>query len=161
VPVLLALNPFGHIPSVVDLLETEVSLVPGLRSTYHADNRIDSPARRRASDGCIVTAGTANAVPAPARTVLSRDWRDRSACHGVDPELFFPIGIGHVALAQTKLARALCATCAVRGDCLTWALDSGQEFGVWGGLSEEERRSLKRRRARERSHCAPTATVQR
>ena len=103
-----------------------------------------------------MTARTTSA--APPRQLLSRDWRDRYACPGVDPELFFPIGTGHVALAQTKLALAICATCAVRGDCLVWALDSGQEFGVWGGLSEDERRSLKRRRARERSHASPAAT---
>jgi WhiB family transcriptional regulator, redox-sensing transcriptional regulator len=77
-----------------------------------------------------------------------QDWRHRAACHDLDPELFFPIGIGESALRQTKVAKTVCVACPVHVECLRWALASGQEFGVWGGLSEVERRSLRRRRAR-------------
>lgn len=72
------------------------------------------------------------------------DWRTRAACRDVDPELFFPIGTTGPALSQIDEAKAICRTCNVTDECLAWAIDSGQESGVWGGLSEEERRSVRR-----------------
>lgn len=78
------------------------------------------------------------------------DWRSRAACLNVDPELFFPIGNTGPALAQAAEAKAVCATCEVEATCLQWALDNNQDSGVWGGMSEEERRALKRRTARAR-----------
>jgi len=77
-------------------------------------------------------------------------WRDRAACLGVDPELFFPIGNTGPALIQIEDAKAVCRRCEVIDDCLSWAMDSRQEDGVWGGLSADERRALKRRNARAR-----------
>lgn len=76
------------------------------------------------------------------------DWRNRAACKDVDPELFFPIGNVGPALDQIKEAQRVCAGCGVRDVCLQWALESGQDSGVWGGLSEEERRALKRKSRR-------------
>ncbi|MDY2941162.1 MAG: WhiB family transcriptional regulator [Varibaculum sp.] len=78
------------------------------------------------------------------------DWRSKAACLSVDPELFFPIGNTGPAIAQTERAKAVCATCDVIETCLTWALDNNQDAGVWGGTSEDERRALKRRKARAR-----------
>ena len=78
------------------------------------------------------------------------DWRHRAACLTEDPELFFPIGNSGPAIAQVEQAKRVCNRCAVQDICLNWALDTGQDAGVWGGLSEEERRSLKRRTARAR-----------
>ena len=78
------------------------------------------------------------------------DWRHRAACLTQDPELFFPIGNSGPAIAQVEQAKRVCNRCAVQDICLKWALDTGQDAGVWGGLSEEERRSLKRRTARAR-----------
>ncbi len=79
------------------------------------------------------------------------DWRHRAACRDEDPELFFPIGNTGPALLQIEEARAVCRRCTVREECLQWALESGQDHGVWGGLSEDERRALKRRTARARA----------
>lgn len=79
------------------------------------------------------------------------DWRHRAACRDEDPELFFPVGNSGPALAQIAEAKAVCARCPVVSQCLEWAISSGQDAGVWGGLSEDERRSLKRRRARARA----------
>lgn len=79
------------------------------------------------------------------------DWRHRSACRDEDPELFFPVGNSGPALLQIAEAKAVCRRCPVIGDCLSWALDSGQDAGVWGGMSEDERRALKRRNARTRA----------
>jgi len=89
-------------------------------------------------------------APSRAQTpqLPSQDWRHRAACRDLDPELFFPIGVSEPAMRQTRLAKTVCARCPVHVDCLSWALDSAQEFGVWGGLSEAERRSMRRRLAR-------------
>ena len=82
------------------------------------------------------------------------DWRHAARCRDEDPELFFPIGNTGPALLQIEDAKAVCRTCSVVEDCLTWALESGQDAGVWGGLSEDERRALKRRGARARARTA-------
>ncbi|HVT21749.1 MAG TPA: WhiB family transcriptional regulator [Mycobacteriales bacterium] len=76
------------------------------------------------------------------------DWRHRAACRDEDPELFFPIGTTGPALLQVDEAKEVCRRCDAVDECLTWALDSDQDAGVWGGLSEEERREVKRHRLR-------------
>lgn len=78
------------------------------------------------------------------------DWRHEAACLEEDPELFFPIGNTGPALDQIEEAKAVCRRCEVVQTCLRWGLDTGQEFGVWGGFSEDERRALQRRNARVR-----------
>jgi len=78
------------------------------------------------------------------------DWRHEAACLDSDPELFFPIGNTGPALLQIEEAKTVCARCPVTAECLQWALDTGQDSGVWGGLSENERKTLKRRAARAR-----------
>lgn len=78
------------------------------------------------------------------------DWRDNAGCLTVDPELFFPVGNTGPALDQIAKAKSVCAHCIVTDDCLKYALDTSQDAGVWGGLSEDERRTLKRRAARAR-----------
>jgi len=75
------------------------------------------------------------------------DWRNRAACLSEDPELFFPIGNSGPAKMQIAEAKTVCRGCEVRETCLQWALDHDADFGVWGGLSEDDRRVLKRRRA--------------
>jgi WhiB family redox-sensing transcriptional regulator len=72
-------------------------------------------------------------------------WRDRAACLGENPELFFPDGNTRPALLQLEQAKGVCRRCEVAQTCLEWAIESGQDTGVWGGVSEEERRALKRR----------------
>jgi WhiB family redox-sensing transcriptional regulator len=78
------------------------------------------------------------------------NWRNKAACLDEDPELFFAIGTTGPALRQIGEAKAVCCRCEVEDICLRWAVDSRQETGVWGGLSEDERRTLKRRNARAR-----------
>ena len=78
------------------------------------------------------------------------DWRDKAACLTADPELFFPVGNTGPAVDQIEKAKAVCARCTVTEMCLQYALETGQDSGVWGGLSEDERRALKRRAARAR-----------
>lgn len=72
-------------------------------------------------------------------------WRDGAACQDTDPELFFPDGDVRSARAQVKHAKLICRGCPVSVICLSWALASGQEAGIWGGLTEGERRGLRGR----------------
>ena len=74
-----------------------------------------------------------------------RGWQARANCMGVDPDLFFP-----ERGASTREAKEVCRGCVVREDCLEYALESGEKFGIWGGMSERERRRLRRARAIER-----------
>lgn len=86
------------------------------------------------------------------------DWVHRARCKDEDPELFFPIGTTGLAATQISAAKAVCTRCDVRLECLEWALATGQDAGVWGGLSEEERRALRRARRRgDLSRMAATA----
>jgi WhiB family transcriptional regulator, redox-sensing transcriptional regulator len=82
------------------------------------------------------------------RELDNMDWRHKAVCRDEDPELFFPVGNSGPAIAQIADAKLVCNRCPVTTECLTWALDSGQDAGVWGGMSEDERRALKRRNAR-------------
>lgn len=82
------------------------------------------------------------------------DWRHDSVCRDEDPELFFPVGTSGPALMQIAEAKSVCRRCPVTESCLQWALESGQDAGVWGGMSEDERRALKRRSTRPRARTA-------
>ncbi|HBX08383.1 MULTISPECIES: WhiB family transcriptional regulator [Candidatus Neomicrothrix] len=73
-------------------------------------------------------------------------WQLEANCLGVDPDLFFP-----ERGASTKEAKAVCKGCVVREDCLEFALQNGEKFGIWGGLSERERRRIRRQRALDRA----------
>ncbi|MCF3105415.1 WhiB family transcriptional regulator [Streptomyces roseoverticillatus] len=86
------------------------------------------------------------------------DWRHNAVCREEDPELFFPLGNTGPALLQIEEAKAVCRRCPVMEQCLQWALEVGVPDGVWGGLSEDERRAMKRRAARNRArHAEATA----
>lgn len=76
------------------------------------------------------------------------DWRYAAACNNEDPELFFPVGNTGPAAKQIIEAKAVCHRCPSKAACLAWALASGQDAGVWGETSEEERRALKKAPAR-------------
>jgi WhiB family transcriptional regulator, redox-sensing transcriptional regulator len=66
-------------------------------------------------------------------------WQDRALCAETDPEAFFPEKGG-----STREAKKVCLTCEVRSECLDYALANDERFGIWGGLSERERRRLKK-----------------
>ena len=67
-------------------------------------------------------------------------WQERALCAQTDPEAFFPEKGG-----STREAKRVCVSCEVRAECLEYALANDERFGIWGGLSERERRKLKRR----------------
>ena len=84
-------------------------------------------------------------TPPTSPTTTPRDWRSRAACLGVDPELFFPVAEdGPVHDAQVAKAKAVCAGCPVVAVCLADALARIPD-GIAGGLTEQERRALRRR----------------
>jgi len=78
-------------------------------------------------------------------TRLDLSWQARANCIGVDPDIFFP-----ERGASTREAKSICNACEVRADCLDYALENSEKFGIWGGTSERERRRLRRQRAAER-----------
>jgi WhiB family transcriptional regulator, redox-sensing transcriptional regulator len=82
------------------------------------------------------------------------EWWSRAACKSADPELFFPISHSGPAGAQIMRAKAICAGCAVQDECLRYALAADPVHGVWGGMSEEERRLLRRREQKARTRAA-------
>jgi WhiB family transcriptional regulator, redox-sensing transcriptional regulator len=84
----------------------------------------------------------------PSITTEPTDWRSLGACRQEDPELFFPVAQTGPGLVQLDQARAICARCEVRAECLDFALETVQDHGVWGGKSEDERRALRRARLR-------------
>ncbi|MCT9818745.1 WhiB family transcriptional regulator [Microbacterium sp. W1N] len=84
-------------------------------------------------------------VPGVRRTAATGDdttlaWQTDALCSQTDPEAFFPEKGG-----STRDAKRICGSCDVRGECLEYALQNDERFGIWGGLSERERRKLKRR----------------
>lgn len=82
-------------------------------------------------------------------------WDDEARCHSVDPEVFFPARPSDNA----PLAKAICRACPVQAQCLEFALAARLDHGVWGGMTEIERRSLRRSRQRKARREAITALV--
>ncbi len=68
-------------------------------------------------------------------------WQDYANCRGADADLFFP-----ERGASTRRAKSICGACEVRGECLEYAIVNGEKFGIWGGMSERERRRVRRER---------------
>jgi WhiB family transcriptional regulator, redox-sensing transcriptional regulator len=79
------------------------------------------------------------------------EWVAAARCIGEEPELFFPVGTTRPAMEQAERAKAICRDCPVIDECLEWSLATAQDAGVWGGLSEEERRDIRRARRRRAS----------
>lgn len=75
--------------------------------------------------------------------VKNLSWRQRAACRGVEPEIFYP-----VSEEDADEAKAVCAQCEVRLACLEFALVNRERDGVWGGATERERRRIIRQRRR-------------
>ena len=78
-----------------------------------------------------------------------QSWQASANCLGVDPDLFFP-----ERGASTREAKEVCRGCIVRDECLEYALLNGEKFGIWGGMSERERRRIRRQRALARTSAA-------
>src|ERR1700691_6293250 len=75
----------------------------------------------------------------PSVTAGSPSWRQAAACRSADPDLFFPDSFSWRSSEQVARAKAVCAACIVRRQCLQYALAANETHGVWGGMTEEER----------------------
>ncbi|MFC5380262.1 WhiB family transcriptional regulator [Aquipuribacter nitratireducens] len=90
--------------------------------------------------GTVVEGGAVVLPLLPGGRSPAPDWKDRALCAETDPEAFFPEKGG-----STREAKKVCSSCDVRAECLDFALGNDERFGIWGGLSERERRRLKKR----------------
>lgn len=79
-----------------------------------------------------------------------KTWRNSAACRDTNPDLFFPVGQTGPAIDHIASAKAVCTTCAVRRECLEYALMTNQDAGIWGGATEDERRKIRRERRKRR-----------
>jgi len=104
---------------------------------------MDAPAKRREANGPKSFIGDDRPS--------DEDWRHAAACRHHDPETWYPIGDTGPALLQIDDAKKICFTCPSMRQCGDWALETNQQFGVWGGMSESDRRAVKRRAARARA----------
>ena len=133
---------------------------PTMEQYYGPEVPVVGPRSRSfgAVGGAAMVASGA-AAEAPVRMgrkhlMLDTSWQEFANCLGVDPDLFFP-----EKGASTREAKEVCRGCVVRPDCLEFALANGEKFGIWGGMSERERRRIRRRRALERQGLAPVAVT--
>ena len=99
----------------------------------HVVGREVRPSPDMTIDLSLVNAGTNGLPPELA-------WQERALCAQTDPEAFFPEKGG-----STREAKRVCMACEVRAECLEYALAKDERFGIWGGLSERERRRVKKR----------------
>lgn len=86
--------------------------------------------------------------------MLDRSWQEFSNCLGANPDLFFP-----ERGASTREAKEVCRNCVVQNDCLEYALANSEKFGIWGGMSERERRRIRRQRNKARQDALATVAT--
>ncbi len=82
-----------------------------------------------------------NSTLVEALAIGQLSWQDYANCRGADADLFFP-----ERGASTRKAKAICTACEVKDECLNFAIQNGEKFGIWGGMSERERRRVRRAR---------------
>ncbi|WP_336923857.1 WhiB family transcriptional regulator [Aquipuribacter sp. SD81] len=104
------------------------------------DDAVDGLAGLDLPPGVLVHGGAVVLPLLPGGRPPAPDWKDRALCAETDPEAFFPEKGG-----STREAKKVCSSCDVRAECLDFALGNDERFGIWGGLSERERRRLKKR----------------
>jgi WhiB family redox-sensing transcriptional regulator len=106
-----------------------------------------------------VSCGPSGQLRVGRRKTAVENWRVIAACQFIDPELFFPISTAGKSLEQVVEAKQVCARCLVQAECLTFAQQTGQVHGIWGGLTEEERIQVVRSRQRGTPADARRATA--
>ncbi|MFI1420821.1 WhiB family transcriptional regulator [Streptomyces sp. NPDC020731] len=74
----------------------------------------------------------------------TQDWLDRAACAGEDPEIFFPLSDTLSPGAEARAALALCRRCPVLPACRGWAVEHGEDDGIWGATTAAQRRAIRR-----------------
>jgi WhiB family transcriptional regulator, redox-sensing transcriptional regulator len=92
-------------------------------------------------------------------TGSAENWRSAAACRSADPDLFFPSSATGPAVRQIDRAKTICAGCAVRRECLEFAVSHEQNYGIWGGTTADDRQRDRRRRRRRAAAAAAKRTV--
>ncbi|MER5839161.1 MULTISPECIES: WhiB family transcriptional regulator [Streptomyces] len=77
---------------------------------------------------------------------MAPDWRDQASCAGEDPEIFFPLSDSASPGDEAFLARTICRRCPVLLVCRSWAIDHGEDDGIWGATTAAQRRAIRRAR---------------
>lgn len=109
---------------------------------YVSDAPLRSVQSDHGDDGASVDGPTLRGVDMPLDALfgaVEQEWQEQALCAETDPEAFFPDKGG-----STREAKRICQACGVRDECLEYALENDERFGIWGGLSERERRRLKK-----------------
>lgn len=117
-----------------------MSAQPVEHDTTPAPRRRSNPPRHYARTLAIVVRQPEDDTEAEPTPTDPLWWRDYALCAQTDPEAFFPEKGG-----STREAKRVCLSCEVRVECLDYAIANGERFGIWGGLSEQERRRVLRR----------------
>jgi WhiB family redox-sensing transcriptional regulator len=112
------------------------------------DHQFPGPSRQPVPGPASHSRPSARIAAPPAVRAGSPGWMSRGACRDEDPELFFPNAADGPALQQVRFAKAVCYRCPVQANCLSYALITGQEDGIWGGTTREERWPARHRRRR-------------
>lgn len=89
--------------------------------------------------------------------MITPDFDGEAPCRDEDPELFFPVGNSGPALEQAAEAKAVCAQCRFTTECRDWAMETGADFGVFGGMTADERREHPRQHRRLQQHTEEVA----
>lgn len=123
--------PYREIANAFDIDPSTVSYYAvraGLARQGHAKPSVHDPSTRVPDD-------------MPAGFLFdTQPWADRALCNQTDPDSFYP-DKGE----STREAKTVCASCTVAAECLTYALDHHEQFGIWGGLSARERRHINKK----------------
>ncbi|RBP66137.1 transcription factor WhiB [Brevibacterium sanguinis] len=131
---------FGPLPGVTSRSAEDWFVEPGARTV----ETLPDPLAIDPND--LTPLPTDDAAVSPLSLLLGAandgelSWQDQALCAQTDPEAFFPEKGG-----STREAKRVCASCEVRSECLEYALANDERFGIWGGMSERERRRLKKR----------------
>ena len=118
----------------------DLSVMPDLLLTSANHTGVMRSQRRLSSRWVEEVRHVAEMALVPLSDVEELEWQERALCAQTDPEAFFPEKGG-----STREAKKVCLSCDVRVECLEYALSQDERFGIWGGLSERERRRLKRK----------------
>ena len=134
--------------ALVHSIAEMLAILPGTVNESAGASRtvLQSPARRGVEKTMTTTTMLTTLTMTTPTTWNEGEWRAHAACSNFDTNLFFPEPEAPDALAQIAKAKAVCAACPVRENCLEFAIRTRQLDGVWGGHTPEERRSIRRRR---------------
>lgn len=131
---------FEELSALVESAKHDLTDFDSSHQQHEADvieTEPDAPSGSRESMGHSAVGST---VKLHIITTQTTDWREKSLCAQTDPEAFHPEKGG-----STREAKKVCLSCEVREECLQWALDNNERYGIWGGLSERERRKLSKK----------------